>query len=124
MAALSRWLASPAEVENHAIRVRPEIHHRTDELRAVVVVDALWQSPIEPQPLERGRDILPGQAPSDGDVETLAGIQIQHGQRPEFPPVHELVGDEVHAPDVVAGGRWSSLFPMHGGRVPPRPFAP
>ena len=38
--------------------------------------------------------------------------------------VGELVGDEIHAPDVVSSRRWPSRLAMHGGRVTPRPFPP
>src|SRR5688572_2990636 len=39
-----RGLASPAEVENDAIGIRPEVHRRTDEFRTVVAVDPLRQA--------------------------------------------------------------------------------
>ena len=55
-------LAAPTEVQNHPVRVRPEIHRRTDELCAVVAVDPLRQSAIEAQPLECGGDVLARQA--------------------------------------------------------------
>ena len=60
-------LAAPTEVQDHAVRVRPEIHRGADELGAVVAVDPLRQSALEAQPLERGRDILAGQAVPDVD---------------------------------------------------------
>ena len=43
-----RWLAAAAEVEHDGVGVRPEIHRRAHELRPVVAVDALRQSPLEP----------------------------------------------------------------------------
>ena len=36
-------LAAPTEVERDAVRVGPQIHRRTDELRAVVAIDPLGQ---------------------------------------------------------------------------------
>jgi len=48
----------------------------------------------------------------DGDVEALARVEIQHSQGAEPPAIRELVGYELHTPDVVPRGRQSSLFPV------------
>ena len=50
-------LAASAEVEDHAVGVRPQVHRGTDELGPIVAVDALRQSAFEAQTLERGDDI-------------------------------------------------------------------
>jgi hypothetical protein len=39
-------------------------------------------------------------------------------------PVGELVGDEVHAPDLVAGDRGPELLAMHRCRLSPRALPP
>ena len=39
--------AAPTEVERDAVRVGPQIHRRTDELRAVVAIDPLGQPALE-----------------------------------------------------------------------------
>ena len=62
-----RRLAATAEVEDDAVRIRTQIHRRTDELGPVVAVDALWQSPLEAESLERGDDIATTQALTDVD---------------------------------------------------------
>jgi DNA-binding NtrC family response regulator len=40
---------------------------------------------------------------TDVDRQALAGEQVDHRQSAESSPVGELVSDEVHAPDLVAG---------------------
>src|SRR5687767_14739233 len=52
-----RRFATSTEVEDHGVRVRPQVHGGADELRPVVAVDALRQSSLEAQSLERGDDI-------------------------------------------------------------------
>jgi hypothetical protein len=51
-----------------------------------------------------------GQAVPDVDSQAPAGEQIEHGQAAEASPIRQLIGNEVHAPDVIAGGRRSSLL--------------
>ena len=46
---------APAEVENDAVGVCPQIYRGTDELRPVVTVDTLRQSAVEAQPEVRLR---------------------------------------------------------------------
>ena len=122
MAALSVGLPPPAEVENHAIGIRPQIHRGTDELRAVVTVNALRQATVESQPLECGDDIAPAETVTDVDRQALACEQVQHGQRAESPTIRQLIGDKVHAPDVIASGRGASLLAVDRRRVTPGPL--
>ncbi len=56
------WFAQTTEVEDHAVRVRPQIHRGADELRAVVAIDALGQAPLETEALERGDHVAPTEA--------------------------------------------------------------
>ena len=67
-----RRLSASAEVEDHVVRIRPEIHRGTDELGSIVALDPLRQSPIEPEALEGRDDILTGEPAAHRDVETLA----------------------------------------------------
>src|SRR5918992_47058 len=115
-----RRLASTTEVEDHAVGVRPEIHGRTDELGAVVAVDALRQAAFEAEPLERGDDIAATEALARVDRQALTREEIEDRQRAEPSAVGELIGDEVHGPDVIAYRCRSPLLAMHGGRVAPR----
>ena len=117
-------LATAAEVEDHAVGVRPQVHRGTHELGAVVAVDPLRQSALEPQPLQCGGDILAAEALTDVDRQAFPREEIDDGERSESPTIRQLVGHEVHAPDVVPRGRGSSLLAMHGRHVSPRPFAP
>jgi hypothetical protein len=57
---------------------------------------------------------------ADVDGQALAREEVEHGQRTEPPPIGELIGDEVHAPDVIPRGRWSSLLAVDGRRMAPR----
>lgn len=50
---------------------------------------------------------------------TFAGEQVDDGQCSESSTIHELVGDEVRAPDVVARRRRPSPLSMHRRRVSP-----
>src|SRR5215467_4438709 len=59
--------ASTTEVEDDPFGVRPEIHRGTDELGTVVAVDALRQSALEAESLERGDDVATTQALPDVD---------------------------------------------------------
>ena len=43
------------------------------------------------------------------DRKAFTREQIEHGQCAEPPPIRELIGHEVHTPDVIANGRRSSL---------------
>jgi len=51
-----------------------------------------------------------GETSAHGNIETLARVEVEHGQRPELPAIGELVSDEVHAPDDAAGINAASLF--------------
>jgi predicted transcriptional regulator len=84
----------------------------------------LRQAALEPQALERGRHIVAAQAATDVDRQAFAREEIDDGQRTKAPTIGQLIGDEVHAPDVVAGRRGSSLLPVHRRRVAPRTFPP
>src|SRR5258706_6323950 len=64
-----RRFATTTEVENHLIRVCPEVHGRPDELAAVVTVDPLRQPAIEAEPLERGHHVLAGEPAAPCEVE-------------------------------------------------------
>ena len=92
-----RGLAAPAEVQDHAVGVRPQIHRGTDELGPVVAIDPLRQSALKPQPLECRRDIVATQALTDIDRQALARERVDDGQCPEAAPIGQLVGHEVHA---------------------------
>ena len=117
-------LAPPTEVEDDAVGVHPQVHRRADELRAVVAVDALRQSAFEAQTFERADDISTTESLTGVDGQAFARQQIEDCQRSEASPICELVGDEVHRPDVIPRGRWASLLTMHCGRVSPRPLPP
>jgi hypothetical protein len=67
---------------------------------------------------------VPAQALADRDRQALSREEIDHGQRSEPPAIRELVGDKIHAPDVVARRRRSSLLAMHGRHVAPRTLPP
>ena len=56
------------------------------------------------------------------DRQALAREEIDDRQRAEPPAIGQLVGDEIHAPDVVARRRGSSLLAVHRRRVSPRTF--
>src|SRR5687767_9827114 len=115
-----RRFTPTTEVEDHAVGVRPQVHRRTDELGAVVAIDPLRQTALKAQPLEGGDDITTTEALADVDGPALAREEVEHGQRTEPPPISQLVRDEVHAPDVILRGRWSSLLTVDGRRVAPR----
>jgi len=51
-----------------------------------------------PQAVERGDDVAAAEALTDVDGQTLAGEQIQHGQRAEPAPIGQLISDEVDEP--------------------------
>lgn len=59
-----RRFAPATEVQDHAVGVRPQIHHRADELRPIVAVDPLRQPAREPQALERRRHVLAAEPPT------------------------------------------------------------
>src|SRR5687768_10024143 len=84
-------LAATTEVENHAVGVGPEIHRGADELGAVVAVDALRQSTLETQPLERRDDIATTETLAGIDRQALPREQVQDSQRPEAPAIGELI---------------------------------
>ena len=92
-----RRLTAAAEVEHHAVRVRPQIHGRTDELGPVVAIDALRESPLESQTLELRGDVVAAEPVPDVNCEALAREEIDHRQRAKPSPIRQLVGDEVHA---------------------------
>ena len=71
----------------YAVGVRPPVHRRTHELGPVVVVDPLRQSPLKPEPLERGRDVLTGQAVARIDRQAFTSEEIDHRERSETPAV-------------------------------------
>src|SRR6267143_4306882 len=112
-------LAPATEVENNAVRVRPEIHGRADELATVVAVDALRQAPFKAQALE-GRDDIPSTEPlADIDRQALAGEEVDHRQCAEAPTIRELVGHEVHTPDLIARHCRPTSLSMDRARMPP-----
>src|SRR5690349_11599924 len=119
-----RRLASTTKVKDHTIGVRPQVHRCADELGAVVAVDSLRQSAFEAQPLERGDDIATAESLADVYRQTFPREEIEDGQRSEASSIGELVGDKVHTPDVIACRRWSTLLPMHSGRMAPGPLSP
>ncbi len=117
------WFAPTTEIENHAVGIGPEIHRGTDELGAVVAVDALRQAALDAQALERRHDVATTEALADVDRQAFAREQIEHGQRAKAPAIRELIGHEVHAPNVVSCGRWSSLLAVDRRRMAPGSFA-
>ncbi len=115
--------ATSAEVQNDPIRVGPEVHRRADELCPVVTIDALRQSSLEAQALERRGDIVAAESLADIDRQAFAREHVDHCQRAEAVPVRELVRDEVHAPNVVSCRRRSPLLAVDGGDMAPRSLA-
>ena len=67
---------------------------------------------------------MPAQALADLDRQALSSKEIDHGQRPKPPAIGELVGDEIHTPDVVARRRRPSLLAMHRRHVAPGTLSP
>ena len=123
MAALSVGL--PRRLKSRiTVGVRPQVHGSTDELGAVVAVDAFRQTPLEAQPLECGDHVTAAQALAHVDRQALAREEIEHGEGTEPPPVGELIGHEVHTPDVIPCGRGSSLLTVHGRGVAPWALPP
>jgi hypothetical protein len=118
-----RRFAPPAEVQDDTMGVGPQIHRRTDELGAIVAVDALGQAALETEALERGHHVAPAQAPPRVNRQALTREQIEYRQRAEASSIGELIGDEVHAPDVIARGRGATLLAVDRRRVAPRPLA-
>jgi hypothetical protein len=57
---------------------------------------------------------------SDLNGEALAREEIDHRQRAEPTTIGQLIGDEVHAPDVVARDRWTSSLTVDRRRMTPR----
>jgi hypothetical protein len=84
----------------------------------------LREPALEPEPLQGRRDVLTAEAVSDLDRQTFPSEEIDHRQRPKPPAVGELVGDEIHTPDVVARRRQPSLLATHGRHMAPRTFPP
>lgn len=80
------------------------------------------RSPLESQALERGGDGLAAQSVPDVNREALAREEIDHGQGAKPSSIRQLVGHEIHTPDVVARRRWTSLLPVDRRRVTPRAF--
>ena len=119
-----RGFTPTAEVQDDAVGIGSQVHRRTDELRPVIAIDPLRQAALEPQALERGRHIVAAQASTDVDRQAFAREEIDDRQRTKAPTIGQLIGDEVHAPDVVAGRRGSPLLPVHRRRVAPRTFPP
>jgi hypothetical protein len=62
-----RRFAPSTEIQNDAVRIRPNVHRRAHKLRSVVTVDALRQTAFKAQALERGHRISTGQAVPDVD---------------------------------------------------------
>jgi len=87
-------------------------------------IDPLRQTALESQALERRDDVLTCQTLAHRDLQAFAGVDVQDGQGTKAPPVGEFIGDEIHAPDVVAGRGRSPLFSVHRRGVSPRAFAP
>jgi hypothetical protein len=63
------------------------------------------------------------QALTDIDGQAFAREPVEHCERAEPSPIGELIGHEVHTPDVIASGRWASLLAMYRGGVSPRTLA-
>ena len=68
--------------------------------------------------------MAPAQPLADINRQAFPGKQIEDGQGAHTPAVGELIGHEVHAPDLITRRRRSSLLTMHGGRVSPRALPP
>lgn len=71
------------------------------ELGAVVAGDTLRQSALHLQDVHHSDHIVCSQVESNVDVETLARVEIDDGQRSQLAAVGKLVGHEIHAPDIV-----------------------
>src|SRR5262249_6177687 len=67
-------------------------------------------------------DIPPTEPMADVDRQALAREQVDDRQRAEAVAIRELVRDEVHSPDLIAGHGRPTALAMDRGRVAPRPL--
>src|SRR5215207_4980404 len=70
-----------AELDLHAVLMRPRVECLAPELGAVVHGDALWPPARDVQPLEDGHDARTARAHIDFDHRALARTRINEGQR-------------------------------------------
>jgi hypothetical protein len=72
--------ASSTEVQQHAVGVDPQVHRGAHHLGPVVAGDPLGETPLKPQALKGGRDILVAQAVAGVNRQAFTGEEVDAGQ--------------------------------------------
>lgn len=111
--------AGTGEVDLHLVTISPHIHHLACELAAVVTEQDLRHPTFELQLIQRAHHVFSSQALTCFDSQALPRVNIHDGQSAEASAIAELIGDEVHRPNLVRAGWLEPLLTMHDRTPPP-----
>lgn len=114
--------AATTEVLDDTVGVRPQV--RRGATTAVVAVDPLRRAACKAKALERGDNDPATQTLADVDGQAFPREEIEHVEGAEASAVRQLIGDEVHAPDVITRRRWPPLLAMNRRHMAPRMLSP
>jgi hypothetical protein len=89
-------LARAAEVNLHAVVIRPKIHESTRELAAVVDEDSHRRSTYSDYLIAGINNILAAETLTDSNAQRFARKDIDHRQRTQLATIGELISDEIH----------------------------
>jgi hypothetical protein len=90
-------LARPAEIQNQAVVVDPEIALLLREPAALVDADRPGKAMVPGHPLQRRHNVCAGASRTDIDGGREHLERVDDGQDPDFRAVEELVGQEFIA---------------------------
>jgi hypothetical protein len=117
-------LARPRKVERDAIHVGPEIEIAGDEFRAVVDADRPRATVVATNPGQCRRHIRAGVTVANVDRRRHLRIGVNDRQHTDLATIEQLVGKEIHRPDLVGSRRRTTVFAQFCGNLALWPFVP
>ncbi len=85
-------------------------HSPTDELRALIDPDALWEAMLTTDPFEHSNHILGPEAEARLDGGREARERIDDSQHTDLTTGRELVVDKVHRPSLIRPNCWPPVL--------------
>ena len=99
--ALSVGLPGLLQVDLDATLVGPLVHHFADELAAVVCFDRLGLSTLMHDGAQDAHHVFAVEALTDMNGQALARAAIHYREHAQLASIEQVIGHQVHAPDVI-----------------------